>query len=200
LEDWAKNNGDTAERYLRNMFVDVVNEYEWLNEGSMIQIRASRRDTTAVFSVAQKSVPEFFSDRDLVVDCGGRRARIFHLVRPHKRITKKGDLFVRMHFRGMRSFKWNSWEILITVPGLHHDPIIHFDLGMHDEDTMKEPKRERIDSTVIAKFLSAHVSGKPRHKAYLEHVKGRNKDSDPEETQDLTNLKLKDRKYDKYAN
>jgi hypothetical protein len=66
----------------------------------------------------------------MVVNENGRRKRIFHIVRTHKRTLSDGsERFVKSHFRGMRKFKWNGYDVVVSVPGKHHGELIDFPVG-----------------------------------------------------------------------
>lgn len=82
-----------------------------------VQVLAEKRNIHAVFSVNPKSTKDFFNDREAVVNSNGKTKRIFHSVKPHER---SNGAIVKMHFRGLRDFVWNGYNIHISVPGKHH--------------------------------------------------------------------------------
>jgi len=117
---------DLAERFLFWAY-DV-----YRNASMDVRIAASKGGTTAVFSVDLLRVPYFFSDRDPVIGPDGKKKRIFHIVRTHKRVTGDKETYVRSHFRGLRKFKWNGYSINVTMPGFHHPDILDTpSLGAH---------------------------------------------------------------------
>lgn len=116
---------------------------------------------TAVFALDWKRTSYFFKDRDMVLTPKGANARIFHIVKPHIRKTKKGETAVHLHFRGLRRFKWGQYNVHITVPGLHHMPLIEFTPGMSYIDAIPLEEREGlIDAEYIGKQLAAHLDEK----------------------------------------
>jgi hypothetical protein len=84
-----------------------------------------------VFNVAMEHTASFFRDRDRVITANGKAARIFHATRAHFRTLPDGrHIPIRMHFRGLRRFAWNGYDITITVPGKHHVEINDFTAPM----------------------------------------------------------------------
>ena len=83
---------------------------------SGLLVRAKREGVCASFAIEMLRTPDFFKDRDIVVNHGGQKKRIFHYVRPHVRSDGRT---VKSHFRGLREFVWKGFEITISVPGLH---------------------------------------------------------------------------------
>jgi hypothetical protein len=122
--EWAAEHKDVrdVDEFMTELFAIVANNFERANT-SMIRVSAERGSIAATFGVNIKRTPYFFKDREVLVNHNGNRKRIFHIVRPH---IRKSGAAVHMHFRGMREFKWNDYNILITVPGLHHASIPEF--------------------------------------------------------------------------
>jgi len=87
------------------------------------RIMVHKGDAAAEFNIPIKRTAYFFRDREPVVD-NGKTKRIFHIVRAHKRETRLGTKYVKFHHRGLRKFEWNGYRVTITVPGLHHTPLI----------------------------------------------------------------------------
>jgi hypothetical protein len=86
---------------------------------SMIRVSAKKDNVIATLNVDIISTPGFFKDRTPVI-IDGIKKKIFHIVRPHKRVTGNWTTNVHMHFRGLREFEWNGYQIHITVPGRDH--------------------------------------------------------------------------------
>lgn len=79
------------------------------------QIRAERDGVSVAFNVALGRTPQFFKDRETDVTTDGRRRRIFHAVKEHKRVGADGkETIVKPHYRGERSFQWKGEAITIT--------------------------------------------------------------------------------------
>ena len=162
MAEWAGDGCLSAE--VRNkpellalsLFTWCANAHEAAHAG-IIRVNASRDGITVPFSVNIKRTPYFFKDRTTVVTAKGRTARIFHIVRPHVRANGSA---VHMHFRGLRKFAWNGYDIHITVPGLHHEHIGEVDVSTSSEDSFKlgEPA---ISSAEFAKALARNIDGMP---------------------------------------
>lgn len=116
-------------------FVFIYAANAWTSShASMINVMATRGNLTAAFSVDVKRTPYFFKDRDVTLTARGRKARIFHVVRPHARTLRDGrTLALRMHFRGLRQFRWNGYEIHVSVPGRDHLALQEFNVPSLDK-------------------------------------------------------------------
>lgn len=117
---------------------------------SIIQVRATKNGICTLINVNVEETPDFFEDReDVVID--GIKKRIFHIVRAHERIGSKG---VRIHFRGLRQFVWNGYEIEISVPGRDHFDVKEVDIAAVDE---RDPRaRGGIELPEIGSWLVAN--------------------------------------------
>jgi hypothetical protein len=128
---------ESAQEIAEFMFVWLVQSYE--QASADIRVRVSDGSNVAAFCVDMVRTPYFFRDRDVSINVNGTRKKIFHVVRVHERRLRNGvSTFVRSHFRGERSFRWNGYQVLITMPGLHHRDLLDFDVGSYDQDAMKE--------------------------------------------------------------
>lgn len=126
----------------------------------------------AVFALDWKRTSYFFKDRDVILTPKGKSARIFHIVRPHMRKGAGGqETAVHMHFRGLRRFKWGNYNVHITVPGLHHMPLVEFTVGMVP---MQEPNDDiLLDSNYIGSELAAHLDGRITEQQLFKEENGR---------------------------
>lgn len=96
---------------------------------SACRVYATRNNITACFGVDVTRVPYFFKDRDDVV-VNGQKKKIFHIVRTFPRTNKDGSItYVPSHFRGLRQFNWNGYEIHISMPGKHGIDVLDADFG-----------------------------------------------------------------------
>jgi hypothetical protein len=130
FEEWAKENGDTAQHYLAEVFKDAIRRNE-MSQYSMTRITATNKDgLAAVFSVNIHRTAYFFQDRDIHLNSEGTRKRIFHFVRPH---VRSDGTVVKAHFRGENEFDWAGYRIRITIPGKDHFLLGEFDVGSTDE-------------------------------------------------------------------
>jgi hypothetical protein len=172
ITSWCKEpevhpaNRNNPQALALSLFTNAANYYEAMNAG-IIRVHVSRDKIIVPFSVNIKRTPYFFKDRDLVITAKGKKARIFHIVRPHVRANGSA---VRMHFRGLRRFVWNGYDVNITVPGKHHYDLTDFDVPAVPEEKINEPG---ITSGQLAKGLASHIDGVPLEKA-LEFRKQRN--------------------------
>lgn len=158
IGDWAADHKQSVEAFQVNLFATLANAWV-MSHASMIHVTASNAaGLTAAFGVDIKRTPYFFADRETVVNERGRKARIFHLVRGHRRTSRSGkSVNVRMHFAGLRRFKWNGYEINISVPGWHHKDIAEWTTGAFDQDQHLPVPKGMIDWPDTGKFLAAHV-------------------------------------------
>lgn len=158
---WATGRTDVSpENYLRRLFIEAALMYESASLGSMIRVEVKKGDLVAVFGVDAKRTAYFFKDRDVTAASlteGGRRKAVFHSVRPHTRQTKKGEIGIRMQFRGLREFDWAGYKVSITVPGRDHFHIAEFDLGMHHLGKDEPMPKGAIDSAGVAEYLLKYM-------------------------------------------
>jgi len=128
--NWAFGRNDASpEGYLIRCFVEAALMYESAALGSMIRVECQKNNLTAAFGVDVKRMSYFFKDRDRVLTPKGKSARIFHIVRPHVRVTKKGEIGVKLTYRGLRQFSWAGYQIRISVPGRDHFHLAEFDIA-----------------------------------------------------------------------
>ncbi len=127
--NWAHRENISPEDFLRRCFMEAALMYETASMGSMIRVAASKGNLTATFGIEIKRTSYFFKDRDIVLTPKGKRARIFHIRRPHVRKTKHGDVGVKLSFPGLKQFTWAGYQISITVPGLDHANLTELNIG-----------------------------------------------------------------------
>jgi hypothetical protein len=162
--DWAREHKTDPKDYLLSLFCDAAEVYEAAQTG-VTRIDVEKNHMHCAFSVAIKRTPYFFKDRDVSVNEAGTRKRIFHIVRPHARIGAGGrERFVRMHFRGERSFSWNGYRVRITVPGLHHASLNEWDVASVDLDALspEERKKQFVGPKGFGRRLREILDGRPR--------------------------------------
>jgi hypothetical protein len=104
----------TEEKYAAHIFSFIANAMINVNAG--IQIAVKRGHLTAVFNIDMLRTPYFFKDREKTVNHNGRTKKIFHIVRTHKRRTRKGEKYIKTHFRGIKEFNWNGYDVRIKSP------------------------------------------------------------------------------------
>ena len=87
----------------------------WMQSHAGLKIMVSKGDLKATFTIDMLRTPYFFKDRIKVKTESGRTKPIFHIVRTHQRKNQK-DSFVRSHFRGLRKFEWEGYDVRIVLP------------------------------------------------------------------------------------
>ncbi len=109
-----------------------------------IRIRVEKDRVIGMFHVDLKRTAYFFIDREPVI-IDGIKKRIFHHVRPHDRTLKDGRVTrVVEHFRGLRNFNWNGYQINITVEGLHHRNLLDLIAGGYDVEDIDDGDEEEV--------------------------------------------------------
>lgn len=139
----------TPQQYVLAEIGFALWSYESAN-ASMIQVRASKDGVCTLVNVNVEQTPDFFNDRDDVI-IEGIKKRIFHIVRPHERQVRNKTALVHLHFRGLRQFVWNGYQIEISVPGRDHVDVREFDLTVKDE-----PKESGAEMGEVAAWLVAN--------------------------------------------
>lgn len=144
----AKRDNDdnlTIDEVAADLFYCALNSY-FLGTESGIRVRVRNGVDTAVFAIDMLRTPYFFADREKVVNDNGRTKRILHIVRAHKR----GDKYIKSHFRGLRHFKWNGYDVSISLPEKHAPALSTATLDSYDAD----------DKTLNGKFVGSAEFGK----------------------------------------
>lgn len=122
IESGGQNGRVSKQKAGAALFALVFNGWSSCNTGLHVNIR--KGPMASVFCIDMLRTPYFFKDREKVADKNGRAKKIFHIVRTHKRRNSDGsESFVKSHFRGLRRFMWNGYEVLITMPGKHGNHI-----------------------------------------------------------------------------
>lgn len=159
IVDWARDNDVSPAQLMRNVFVLCVNRWCIHHTKSMVRIEARKGHTKAVISVDTLDIPDFFADRDASVKVNGKRAPIFHIVRPHKRNLANGKVVgVKAHFAGLRRFMWNGYHVAISVPGKDHVDPAAMNFGALDEDAaIRDGITDTVDMHRLADDFSARI-------------------------------------------
>lgn len=108
--------GVSLQEFTKWLFVTLTET--WRSSRMDVKVALVWRRCSAAFHVDLLQIPAFFRDRTPVV-IGGKKKKIFHIVRAHERFTKTGRQVVRTHFRGIRNFEWNGCSVRILMPGFH---------------------------------------------------------------------------------
>lgn len=105
---------------------------------SSILVRARHHGCVATFGIDLPRAKQFFKDRDKVLAVDGKRKRIFHAVTEHDRHLASGrTTHVGRHYRGTRSFNWQSYRIHIVLPD--NNAALQFDAGATDSADARRP-------------------------------------------------------------
>lgn len=124
--------GETDSVYLTRLFALIVNASESSESG--LTVRVSSGSATMRFAINMLRTPYFFADRDRTVNHNGRTKRIFHIVRGHERIGAGGQKkWIKTHFRGLRQFEWNGYQVSIGLAGKHFTSMTDWRTGVIDE-------------------------------------------------------------------
>jgi hypothetical protein len=162
LIDWAARNGRTVAQHCRFIFLMIANSYTHAANG-MIRVEVRKGKIVATFSVDVLRMPQFFDDRDAVQSArpGGRRARIFHIVRAHPRTLRNGKTIqIKAHFAGLREFVWHGYHVSITVPGRDHAALPDATFGAYDSTTLSPAEAagsDWLDTRHLGKALATHI-------------------------------------------
>jgi hypothetical protein len=133
LQDYAEERKTSAISLIKYIFCRVTQECE-ASQHSMVRVTATKGGITAAFGVSATRTPYFFKDREK----SGKR--IFHIRRTHMRTLPSGKIVpVRMSFAGERRFRWKGYDVLVSVPGVHHSSLTDMKDGFLYRDDENEP-------------------------------------------------------------
>jgi len=132
LQGMAADWGRSVETAASEMFAIMVNGSLTREAGITVRARSGR--SSAAFSIDMLRTPYFFADREKTVNENGQTKRILHIVRGHQRQVAGGDSkFIKSHFRGLREFRWNGYDVSIGLAGWHGAGLSEFDAGVVEE-------------------------------------------------------------------
>ena len=162
---WALPDIDCAEdkkaAWVITLFCLTMNFWAQAAQQSMIRVTATKGALVMPFVVDILQTPGFFADREPVI-IDGKKRRIFHIVRTHVRMTKRGPLHIKAHFAGLRRFNWNGYDIAITVPGREHKDLTEMDIGCLEDGTDDEMAGGGYIEQVELGEIVADAIGAPR--------------------------------------
>jgi hypothetical protein len=170
FQEWAREHKRDPVEHMKSLFFQTTSAFE--KAQGLVRVNVGKDEMHAVFSVNVKRTPYFFKDRDVTVTESGRKQRIFHIVREHVRQLEDKEVTVREHFRGLRKFKWNGYQLHITVPGLHHEKIAEFNPAAEDEDANTPLPPGMVTVPIAARMLRDLISGVPIEEARARMKKG----------------------------
>lgn len=100
---------------------------------SGLTVRVTHRKERLTFGIDMLRTPYFFRDRDRQVTENGATKKILHYVRGHMRTMAGGEKkFIAPHWRGLRRFTWNGYEVSIGMAGRHHADLNDFQAPAYD--------------------------------------------------------------------
>lgn len=142
----------TSEEAWKMIFIMATWSFE-ISSMQMIRVDVSKGGLHAAFSVNPKRTPYFFKDRDVQTNT---RKKIFHIVKPHARNLQSGKIaYVKMHFRGLRSFAWNGYQVNISIPFRDHKSLSEVTFGALDLESKvaRENSNELISMGEAASLM-----------------------------------------------
>jgi len=114
LSDLASDNSMSIEQLAHNLVAHASSAQLASEQG--LSVRVEKGKNRLAFSVDMLRTPYFFQDRQKVVNENGRTKPILHIVRAHRR---KNGKVVKSHWRGLREFQWNGYNVKIGMGGKH---------------------------------------------------------------------------------
>lgn len=123
-------------------------------------VRTVRDGVAVTFSLHEGRCPYFFSERITAKASDGRRRRVFHAVRRHARQVNGKTIDVKTHYRGERYFKWNGFDVQITVPDYHGMNTARFNIGGYIGRGPKAKNELNMDE--VGEFLADAMDSRDR--------------------------------------
>jgi hypothetical protein len=153
----VKDKPSTADELAQTLFSFLANTF--ISANTMIRVSAEKGDIVTTFGIHPRRAAYFFKDRDLKGE--NQRKKIFHTVRPHERTYKKSGKKrpVRLHFRGLRKFTWNGYDITITVPGKDHTGLEYFHGASHEIEKGERFPKGMVRMEKMAKMIDEDIRG-----------------------------------------
>ena len=149
---------DTIQGRAEKVFAIIAGGY--VHAASALRVSATKNQVTAAFGIDLLRTPYFFNDRDASFTEKGVKKKIFHIVRTHPRILPNGKtIFVKSHFRGKRDFKWNGYDVLVSMPGKHHSDLLDMSFGAHILDKDEDRPKGFIGHKKFLHRIDAHLRG-----------------------------------------
>jgi hypothetical protein len=127
LSDKAEELGMGCDTLAEQTFAVIANAAYSRESGMTVTVR--KHSKKAVFAIDMLRTPYFFADREKVADENGSTKKILHYVRGHTRTLAGGsEKFIKPHFRGLNTFKWNGYDVRIGMGGKHGLSLSSFNL------------------------------------------------------------------------
>jgi len=162
LETYAKHWGDTDIEGVASWWFNIITHLAMSSE-SGLTVRVKKKKSVISFAIDMERTPYFFSDREKVVTSKGQTKKIFHIVRGHMRKMLDGtEKHIKSHFRGLRKFVWNEYDVSISLTGKHHSSIFSF-TGEIELVANEDEQEARINS---GRYVDAETLGEKLDKNY----------------------------------
>lgn len=111
-------NSEFIKQWTTAIFVNMFNW--WIGRGSRWNVSVKRGDERLTFGIEPENTKLFFANRDKSIKTpSGQTKRIIHYVHEHDRVLEDRSTTVREHIRGLREFKWNDSNCVVTAPKFH---------------------------------------------------------------------------------
>lgn len=156
---------ETMDEWFRDFFALMTNAV--LKSELDMNVRVKKYNRVATFSINMLRTPYFFADREKTVNHNGNTHKILHIVKPHQRTNVHGEKkWIKAHWRGLRRFTWNGYDVSIGMPGAHYTPLTEFTaIGWNEADAALEGRTDMIDmkeaAAMIDRAVTAQVRARP---------------------------------------
>lgn len=123
-------------------------------------VRVKSGGLTAAFGIEASTAKAFFRDREsTVLARDGKRKRIFHSVVQHDRRLGSGRITeVKTHYRGLRHFDWQSYQVHIVLPKNNY--LLKWDGSLKYADDIPETdQRQHRGMRYLGRVLDEKLSG-----------------------------------------
>lgn len=172
--DWNHPNRPQAElrEHCTRLFYLHYNRVMRREMGINIIVKKQKHRATVI--IPPNMWKDFFQYREHVFNKNGNKKRIFHAVSSHTR-ERKGKWWqfwikptisnVKTHYRGLRYFRWKSYDISIVLPGKHAVSQASFDIvgrWVANKDKKKykgnllKPEGKKVGGVVNKLFEGEH--------------------------------------------
>ena len=146
----------TRDELASKVFSIIATGYE--HAAAALRVSATKGNITASFGIDMLRTPYFFEDRDHTHTDTGRKRRIFHIVKTHKRIMADGrESNVKSHFRGERRFSWNGYDVIVSMPGKHHADLLDASFGSHEYEADETFPDGFVSEKSAVDMMAAHL-------------------------------------------
>ena len=127
----AREQGRTVQEFVDGLVPFAINSAMTRDSGLTIRVR--KGGLAAAFAIDMQRTPYFFADREKTVTENGQTKKIFHIVRGHWRQGAGGNRkWIKSHFRGLREFTWNGYQVKIALSGKHGVGLSELDFSSVD--------------------------------------------------------------------